>query len=170
MSLSLSESRGDAADMLDIVVNDADGRLAIPERGALLGVSFGWSDTGVVDKGAFTVDEVEHSGAPDILTIRARSASMTKDMGERKEASWHGETLGPIVRKIAGRHSLKPAIADALAKIAIAHIAHDCRWRIHDAARPGDARRSDERPAPLELSQTRQVIVVTKTCCARQFT
>jgi len=32
----------------------------------------------VIDKGSFTVDEVEHAGAPDVLTIRARSASMTK--------------------------------------------------------------------------------------------
>ncbi|WP_211708448.1 phage late control D family protein [Paraburkholderia aspalathi] len=122
ISLSLAESRGDEADTLDIVVDDSQGKLAIPARGDTLRVSFGWSDTGVVDKGAFTVDEVEHSGAPDILTIRARSASMTKDMSERRETSWHGETLGAIVRKIAGRHKLKPAIADALAKIVIAHI------------------------------------------------
>jgi phage protein D len=122
VSLTLAESRGDEADTLDIVVDDSQGKLAIPARGDVLRVSFGWSDTGVVDKGAFTIDEVEHSGAPDILTVRARSASMTKELSERREASWHGETIGSIVRKIAGRHNLKPAIADALAKIAIAHI------------------------------------------------
>jgi len=88
----------------------------------VLRVSLGWSDTGVIDKGSFTVDEVEHAGAPDVLTIRARSASMTKEMGERIERSWHGETLGAIVRKIAGKHSLKPAIADALSKVLISHI------------------------------------------------
>jgi phage protein D len=122
ISLSLSESRSDEADTLDITLDDSEGLLAIPARGAVLRVAFGWSDTGIVDKGSFTVDEVEHSGAPDILTIRARSASMTKEMGERIERSWHGETIGAIVRKIAGKHGLKPAIADALAKVAIAHI------------------------------------------------
>jgi phage protein D len=122
ISLSLSESRSDEADTLDLTLDDSEGKLAIPARGAVLRVAFGWSDTGIVDKGSFTVDEVEHSGAPDILTIRARSASMTKEMGERIERSWHGETIGAIVRKIAGKHGLKPAIADALAKVAIAHI------------------------------------------------
>jgi phage protein D len=122
ISLSLSESRSDEADTLDITLDDSEGLLAIPARGAVLRVAFGWADTGIVDKGSFTVDEVEHSGAPDILTIRARSASMTKEMGERIERSWHGETIGAIVRKIAGKHGLKPAIADALAKVAIAHI------------------------------------------------
>jgi phage protein D len=122
ISLSLSESRSDEADQLDISLEDSDGLLAIPPRGAVLRVAFGWSDTGIVDKGSFTVDETEHAGAPDTLTIRARSASLTKELGERIERSWHGETIGAIVRKIAGKHSLKPAIADALSKITIAHI------------------------------------------------
>jgi len=126
VSLSVSESRGDEADTLDLTLDDSDGKLAIPSRGALLRVSFGWSDTGMVDKGSFTVDEVEHSGAPDIITIRARSASMTKDIGERKEKSWHAQTLGSIVRTIASHHRLKPAIADALAEITIAHIDQTC--------------------------------------------
>jgi phage protein D len=122
VSLSLSESRSDEADQLDITLDDADGLLAIPPRGAVLRVAFGWSDTGIVEKGSFTVDETEHAGAPDTLTIRARSASLTKELGERIERSWHGETIGAIVRKIAGKHGLKPAIADALSKITIAHI------------------------------------------------
>jgi phage protein D len=122
ISLSLSESRSDEADQLDISLEDSDGLLAIPPRGAVLRVAFGWSDTGIVDKGSFTVDETEHAGAPDTLTIRARSASLTKELGERIERSWHGESIGAIVRKIAGKHSLKPAIADALSKITIAHI------------------------------------------------
>ncbi|MFM0302923.1 phage late control D family protein [Paraburkholderia sediminicola] len=122
ISLSLSESRSDDADTLNLTLNDYDGKLAIPPRGAVLRASIGWTDTGLVDKGAFTVNEVEHSGSPDQLVIQARSASMTKGLGERQEKSWHGLTIGDIVRAIAGKHSLKPAIADALSKIAISHI------------------------------------------------
>jgi phage protein D len=122
ISLSLDESRSDEADTLTLVLDDADGQLAIPPRGAELRVAFGWSDTGVVDKGAFTVNETEHAGAPDTLTIQARSASMTKGMGERRETSWHGETIDTIVRKIASRHNLKSAVGEALAGIVISHI------------------------------------------------
>lgn len=121
-SLTVTECRAEEADTLDLVLDDSDGRLAMPNRGALLAVSIGWADKGVVSKGTFTVDEIEYSGAPDIITIRARSASMTKTMGERQEKSWHNETIGSIVRVIAGRHNLKPTVADSLAKIAIAHI------------------------------------------------
>jgi phage protein D len=122
MSLSLSESRADESDMLDLVLDDSKNDLAIPKRGAGIKVAIGWVGEQLIDKGTFTVDEVEHSGAPDIITIRARSASMTNDMHERRERSWHGQTIGNIVRSIAGRHSLKPAIGDALAKILIDHI------------------------------------------------
>jgi phage protein D len=122
ISLSLSESRAEEADTLDIVLDDSRNTFAIPKRGANICVAIGWVGTPLVDKGTFTVDEVEHSGAPDILTIRARSASMTNAMNERREHSWHGQTLGSIVRAIAGRHSLKAAVADALAAVAISHI------------------------------------------------
>lgn len=122
VSLSLDESRSDEADTLMLVLDDSDGKLAIPRRGEVVRVAFGWEDTGLVEKGSFTINEVEHAGAPDTLTIQARSASMTNAMSERKEKSWHRESIGAIVRKIAGAHDLKAAVADALAKVVIAHI------------------------------------------------
>lgn len=122
ISLSLSESRAEESDTVEIVLDDSRNTFAIPNRGANINLSIGWVGKPLVDKGTFTVDEVEHSGAPDIITIRARSASMTNTMHERREQSWHGQTLGSIVRAIAGRHSLKAAVAETLARTAIAHI------------------------------------------------
>lgn len=121
-SLTISECRQDEADTLDLTLDDHDGRLAIPKRGALLVVAIGWAGAQLTEKGSFTVNEVEVGGAPDYITIRARSASMTKGMGERQEKSWHGQTIGAIVRVIAGRHKLKPTVGAALANISIPHI------------------------------------------------
>lgn len=121
-SLTVTECRQDEADTLDLTLDDHDNRLAIPKRGAVLEVSIGWLGSPLIDKGKFTVNEVEHAGAPDTITIRARSASMTKGMGERKEKSWHGQTIGKIVAAIAATYKLKPAVGTALGKIAIPHI------------------------------------------------
>jgi len=74
---------------------------------------------GLVDKGKFTVDEVEHSGPPDQITIRARAADFTSAIATRREKSWHDTTLGAIVREIAGRNRLTPRCAPALASIAV---------------------------------------------------
>lgn len=122
LDLTLTESRGDEADQLDLRLHDHDGRMALPRRGVRLQVALGWQGSGLVNKGTFIVDNVEHSGAPDIISIRARSADLTGAMRGRRERSWHATTLGDILGAIAGEHSLKTAIAPALAAIAVPHL------------------------------------------------
>lgn len=122
MRLSIRECRADEADTLDLVLDDSDGGLEIPQRGAVLSVAIGWTGQALVPKGSFTVNEVEHAGTPDTITVRARSASMTKGMGERQEKSWHGQTIGDIVRTIAGRYKLNPQVGNDIGKTKIPHI------------------------------------------------
>ncbi|MDV2451169.1 contractile injection system protein, VgrG/Pvc8 family, partial [Xanthomonas hortorum] len=85
-------------------------------------VALGWKATGLVDKGTFIVDEVEYSGAPDIITVRARSADLTTDMRTRRERSWHNTTLGAVLNTLAGEHALTPRVAEALARIKLPHL------------------------------------------------
>lgn len=121
-SLTLAEARSDEADTIDLVLDDSRNDLAIPKRGDEIKVSIGWAGDTLVDKGTFVVNEVEHSGAPDTITVRARSAAMTNGMQERREKSWHKQTIRTIVQTIAKRYSLTPAVGEKLAKIQIAHI------------------------------------------------
>ena len=60
MSMTLTDNRGFEADQLDIELNDADGQVGLPVRGAVLTVYIGWKGFARVCKGKFTVDEVEH--------------------------------------------------------------------------------------------------------------
>ena len=122
IELTLTDNRGMEADTLDIRLSDHDGLLAIPPRGAQVRLWLGWSDTGLVDKGAYTVDEVEHSGAPDVLSIRARSADLRAGLARKRERSWHRQRLGDLVRGIAAEYSLQPLIDAALAAIGLPHI------------------------------------------------
>lgn len=114
-SLTIRERRDEDADQLDLVVTDYDGRMAIPPTGAMITVSLGWQGRPLVGKGAFKVDEVEHAGAPDIITIRARSADFTADLRTRRDRSWRDTTLGAVLRDLAGRHGLTPRIEAGLA-------------------------------------------------------
>lgn len=122
LSLTLTDNRGFEADQLDIELDDADGKLAMPVRGAELSLFLGWKGQALVGKGTFTVDEVEHHGAPDTMTIRARSADFRGSLNSRREVSYHDTTLGAIVEQIAGRNNLKAMLADGFATIAVAHI------------------------------------------------
>lgn len=121
-SLRLTDNRGGEADQLDIVLVDADGTLAIPPKGAVIALALGWRHSGLVDRGTYTVDETEHSGAPDKLTIRARSADFRASLPGKRTESWHRQAIRDIIAIIAGRHKLDPAVSDALAGIVVDHI------------------------------------------------
>lgn len=122
ISLTLTECRGDEADQLDLTLDDSDGALEIPSKGVTLSLAFGWAGAPLVDKGTFVVNEAEHSGTPDQVTIRARSADLGKDLRDRKEQSWHRTTLGTILNAIAQRNSLKARVDAKLASQEVAHI------------------------------------------------
>lgn len=121
-SLTITDNRGFEADTLDLVLDDSDGKLDLPRRGASVRVLLGWEGGSLYDKGTYTVDEIEHSGTPDLLTIRAKSADFRDELQRRREISWHRQTIGTIVRSIAARQSLTPVISEAMADIAIEHI------------------------------------------------
>lgn len=114
MSLELTDNRGVEADQLTITLSDHDGLLTIPPKGAVLRLWLGWSDTGLVDKGTYTVDETEHSGSPDVLSIRARSADLRKGLKTKRERSWSNTTLGEVLGDIAIGNNLTATIAGAL--------------------------------------------------------
>src|SRR5690625_4840625 len=122
VSMTLVDRRGFDSDQLDITLTDHDGRLALPARGAELTVAIGWRHTGLIDRGKFIVDEVEHSGPPDQLTIRARAADMREGLPAKRSQSWHELTVSDIIATIAARHSLEPRVSDDLAEVLVEHI------------------------------------------------
>ncbi|MCX9069404.1 phage late control D family protein [Citrobacter portucalensis] len=122
MSLTLTDNRGFEADQLDLELDDADGLIALPRRGAVIQLALGWKGQPLFPKGAFTVDEIEHSGAPDRLTIRARSADFRETLNTRREKSWHQTTVVEVVKEIAARHNLKVALGKDLTDKALDHL------------------------------------------------
>lgn len=122
LSLTLTDNRGFEADQLDIELDDSDGLMVMPQRNAVLSLALGWQGLQLTHKGRFTVDEVEHRGAPDTLTIRARSADFRGSLNTRREASYHDTTLGDIVQQIAARNTLTAKLAAGLDAIKISHI------------------------------------------------
>lgn len=136
LALTLTEKSGGEADQLDITLHDHDGKLEIPQPGAVLSLQLGWASgpdvtPGLIDKGRFKVDEAEWSGPPDIITIRARSADFAASFNQRQEKSHTATTIGAIIRAIASAQKLAVAIDSTLAAIKVEAIDQD---GISDAA------------------------------------
>ncbi|WP_306309485.1 phage late control D family protein [Xenorhabdus yunnanensis] len=119
ISLTLTDNRGLESDQLDIELDDADGMLSLPRRGDVLTLELGWHGHSLTPKGKFVVDEIEHVGAPDRLTIRARSADFRGDLNVKRENSYHKQTLENIVSTIAARNQLKFQISKELQGISM---------------------------------------------------
>lgn len=121
MSLTHTDNRGFEADRVELTIDDSDGMVAMPARGAKISVAFGWQGEPLVSKGLFTVDEISHQGPPDRLVVTARSADFRDDFNVKREHSWHNVTVGDVVSAIAGRYNLKPAVSVSLKDIGIDH-------------------------------------------------
>lgn len=146
LELTLSEKRGGEADELSLTLHNHDGRLATPETGRLLTLALGWRSggpaTGLVGKGRFKVDEVEESGPPDVITIRARSADLGGDYRKRRTQVWRDTTVGTVLDTIAGRYGVESLIHPDLRGLAIAvleqHLKSDMAF-VMDLGRRFDA-------------------------------
>ncbi|CAI0716186.1 Phage protein D [Serratia liquefaciens] len=121
MSLEMTDNRGFEADELTITVDDSDGQLQLPPRGAELSASLGWRGEALVYKGVFIVDEVAHAGPPDTMTITARSADFRDEFNVKREVSWHDVTVERVVSAIARRYNLKAIISEQLMGLEIDH-------------------------------------------------
>src|SRR5690606_16490760 len=121
MRLNLVDNRGLEADELDIDLDDSDGALVIPSHGDHITVAIGWSHSGLVNKGVFVVDETEHRGAPDVISLRARSKDISTGLVKKRDWSWHDTTVGDIIQDIAEEHGLTPLVDQELGKRKIQH-------------------------------------------------
>lgn len=121
MSLSLTDNRGFDADQFTISLDDTDGLIALPSRGAEIALSIGWLGEPLIYKGLYTVDEVAHEGPPDVLNITARSADFRDEFNVKREVSWHDVTVERVASAIAHRYGLKAQISEMLMNIEIDH-------------------------------------------------
>ncbi|MGN6329525.1 MAG: contractile injection system protein, VgrG/Pvc8 family [Rhodanobacter sp.] len=133
-SLRLVDETGTISDTVEISLADHDPekRIKLPPTGAELEVFIGY-DGALTRKGLFIVDEIELSGYPCEIVLRACAAPYETskggkiDLQTQKTRSWpKGTTLGAMVKRIAGEHRLKPAISPGLAAIALPHTDQSC--------------------------------------------
>lgn len=117
-SLTLVENRGFDADTLQLIINDPDGTIALPNRKAEITLAIGFG-MNLINKGKFIVDSVTHIGPPDVISIGAHSADFKKEFLERKSDLYENKTIEEIVTAIAGKYELEPKIADAFKSIKI---------------------------------------------------
>ena len=115
LSLEITDEIGIVSDSLTMQLDDRDGAIAVPPRGAELVVYMGYDN--VSEMGRFIVDEIELKSPPQTMIITARASnSMLDDIAAFKAPqtySWDKKELGEIIETIAGKYGLSAAVADS---------------------------------------------------------
>jgi len=100
--------------------------MELPSKGAVLSVEIGWErgagvPIGMWKRGSFKVDSIEWEGPPDMISITAHSADLTAEFKKRRNATYHGATLGSVTDQIAKRAGLTARCHPDLASQVVDH-------------------------------------------------
>ncbi len=119
------DAAGVESDQLKLTVN-IEGLEGLPSFDAKIGLRVGYKETGLVDKGEFTVTRVTPQLFPAMMLIVATAAPFTtKDptnFKARRSETYAMTTLGQVFRRVVGRHGFTPRVAADLDAIAVVHI------------------------------------------------
>lgn len=123
VNLVLTDATGFDSDLLEITL--ADNGITKPSKGAELELWLGYSGA-LTKMGLFVVDEIEMSGWPRQMVIRARGTPFENSKGgisqlqTQKTRVWKRETtLDAMVSKIANEHGLESLVSKSLVGISL---------------------------------------------------
>ena len=174
LSLRVSDEEGYKSDTVEIRLDDRGGTVELPRRGAELTVELGYDQVpeseqrnglkpGRVLMGRYTVDEVELSGPPATLAVRAKAADMREALKQRRTRSWHDVLLGDLVKAVAREYGLDPRVAEELAKIVLPHVDQTDESDLHLLTRLGEQYDAVAKPGNGRLAFVRRAAARSAT-------
>lgn len=99
---------GMESDEFELRIDDRDGAVALPKKGAGIEIYLGYDSKALARLGRYTVDDIEVSGPPDTLVIRGKASDMRGSGKTTRSGSWENVTLSKIVSDIAARNGWSP--------------------------------------------------------------
>ncbi|ECE2969948.1 phage protein D [Salmonella enterica] len=109
-SITFTDKLSGESDELEVELEDSEQRWRdawYPGMGDTLALQLGFQGRPLTDCGGFSIDEIELSGPPDSVSIRGRSAPVTRAMRTKSNRGFENTTLAAIAGRIARKHKLK---------------------------------------------------------------
>ncbi|HCT4763226.1 phage late control D family protein [Pseudomonas aeruginosa] len=110
LALTYTDNLTDRSDDLQVDLMDAEGKWRgawYPGHGDTLALSIGWAGKPARALGSFEIDEVEASGPPSSVSIKAVAAGINRPMRTTEHRSYEGATLAGIAGQVAARLGLQ---------------------------------------------------------------
>lgn len=125
VSATIHDAPGQEADTVELRFDDARNEVAMPAKGALIVVRFGFRGLGGFKMGAFKVEKstIEGGQEGEFLTVSGRSADMRTEVKEPGTEHFDDKTIGAIVKELAGRHGYGSKVDGEFSGISIPYVA-----------------------------------------------
>ena len=122
LSITTYEESGFKNDRVELLFDDRDPYVPAPPDGAKLGISLGYVETGLIDKGTYEYDECTRMGTPARqLRVVGRAHSTASSFKTNRTQSYHDTTLGGIANILANRNNMTPMVIGGLDSIKMPH-------------------------------------------------
>lgn len=109
LSMTFTDHMDGEADGLELSLEDADGRWIrgwYPVKGSTVEAWVGYEGLPLLSCGEFQVDEIEVTGPPDTVTIRAVGDATRKALRTSRSRAYEGASLRTIAQQVASQHAL----------------------------------------------------------------
>ena len=109
LGVTYTDALAGESDELELTIEDRDGRWKngwFPGKGDRLTLDMGYAGQELATMGRFEIDEIEFSGPPDTVSIRALAAGVKEALRTATTAGFESETLRQIASGIAERNGL----------------------------------------------------------------
>ena len=125
VSVTIHDAPGQEADTIELRFDDGGNILAIPAKGAVVMVRFGFRDGGAQKMGVFIVEKISIEGGEggEFLLISGRSADMRSDVKEPLSEHFDNSTVGSVVDELAKRHGYAAKVSPELKSIELPYLA-----------------------------------------------
>ncbi len=109
IELNYDDALEGQSDAVELVLEDVERRWQnawYPQHGDALMVQIGYEDAPLLPCGEFEIDEIELSGPPDVVRVKALSAGVKRSVRTNKGRPYENTTLEKIGRDVATRNKL----------------------------------------------------------------
>lgn len=119
LSVQYTDNESKESDEISFTLEDKHGLWKsdwLPQKGDKVSLSIGYDDN-LLDCGKFTVDEIEMSGPPDIVVLRALAAGTNSPLRTKNSRAYEGQTLRQIAKSVADKYGYKIVATDGSASL-----------------------------------------------------
>lgn len=123
LTISFTDALEDESDSLDVTLMDPNQKWCgawWPGQGDVLELQLGKRGRGLRRMGSFVLDEITHSGPPDVISLRALGAPTDRALRSNRHAGYENTTLPAIAAEVAARNGL--TVSGDLAQVPVGRI------------------------------------------------